>query len=406
MTNIVVRPAEVSDIESIAQLRSIGFGTDAAVVRAHIKNNPRYTIRDIVMADVDGESCGTACAFSAPMWLSGVPVSMGAVAGVTTHPRYRMKGVAKAMMLYLMRKMADDGLAISTLFPAEHTMYYRYGYGEAAIWHHYSINPQNIPFFDEISAVRPYRDDDRPALQSLYRGTQLSRNDGRLSRPTAWWERFTDAAQRTGMRRLMVFDDDGVAGYVKLVLDAKKTLRINELVAHTDAAYRGLWAYVAAQPEVTAIKYHAPADEPLYHLLNTPTDSFGGGRGWIFNDIFHATSTFMLRVINLAQALTERFYPANLQGQVTLKIADPQLPHNSTPLQFRVVDGRAETHPASADAVDVETDIITFSKIYCGFLHPAHARRLGKLTAGDAAVEWLGRAMATRPLYIHPTDWF
>ena len=405
MNQISVRQADISDIDRIAELRSIGFGSDAAVVRQHILANPRYTLDDIIVAQVGGETVGTACAFASQMWLGGVPLSMGAVASVTTHPRYRMRGVARAMMEYLLQRMSANGLAISTLFPAEHTMYYRYGYAPAAIWHAYSISPQNLPYFDDVAHVRQYRPDDCPALQSLYRGTQLSRRDGRLSRPVAWWKHFTAEEKRTGSLQLVVFDDGGVAGYAKFLRAPNNILKITEFVAHTDAAYRGLWTYIGAEPEVDAIQYLAPPDDPIYHLLNIPADSEGGNRGWIFNDIYHATSTFMLRVINLSQALTDRFYPADLRGQLTLKINDPHLAHNSQPLQLRIVDGRAETHPTDT-APDVETDIVTFSQIYCGFLHPADACRLGKLTAPDDAVVWLGRAMAARPLYMPQADWF
>lgn len=406
MTEIVVRPAQKADVDTIAQLRSVGFGSNANAVRRHIADNPRYALKDIVMAEMGNDTCGTACAFPTQMWMSGVPVSMGAVAGVTTHPRARMQGVANAMMRYLLQKMAADGLAISTLFPADHTLYCRYGYGAAAVWHHYSIAPTNLPYFDEVSSVRPFRQDDMSALRSLYRGTQLSQNDGRLSRPKGVWQQFAQIKHPSIEQHLMVYDDDGVTGYVKYLIDAKKNLRIHEMISHTDAAFRGLWAHVATRPEVMAITCSTSADEPLFHLLNVPVDSHHGNRGWIFEDIFHGTSTFMLRIINLAQALTERFYPADLQGNVTLKISDPHLPDNGEPLHFRIVDGRAETHSAAEDAVNVEADIITFSQIYCGFLPPAFARRMGKLTADDAAVTFLQHAMTTRPLYMPQTDWF
>ncbi len=406
MTDILVRQAVTSDVSAIADLRSIGFGSDAATVRQHIFDNPRYTVDDIVMAEVDGKTVGTACAFPTKMWIGGVPITMGAVASVTTHPRSRMQGVARAMNEYLLQRMAADGLAISTLFPADHTLYHRYGYAPAAIWHAYSINPQNLPYFEDVAAVRPYRPDDFPALQSLYRGTQLSQRDGRLSRSVAWWKRFTAPDQRTDNRQLVVFDDDGITGYAKFLRAPNNVLKITEFVAHSDAAYRGLWTYIGSEAEISAIQYLAPPDDPIFHLLNTPIDSERGNRGWIFNDIYHATSTFMLRVINLSQALTERFYPADLRGKYILRVTDPHLPENQSPLQLRIVDGRAETHPAGASAVDIETDIITFSAIYGGFLHPADARRLGKLIADDDAVAWLGRAMAARPLFIQQADWF
>ncbi len=406
MTEISVRQATINDLDAIAYLRSVGFGSNQADVRARLQKNPYYNYRHIIIAEVDGKPVGTACAFPAKMWLGGTPIPMGAVAAITTHPRYRLQGVANAMMLALLKRMADKGLAISTLFPVDHPLYYKYGYAAAALWHAYSIHPHNLPFFAEIEHVRPFAAADLPALRSLYRGNQLSGADGRLARSEAVWRWILVDGPRAAQNYSVVYDDGGVEGYLQYTITDANILKITEIVAHTDAAFRGLWAYAGAQPEIASVDYIAPADAPIFHLLNTPADSHGGNRGWVFNDVFHVTSSFMLRVVNLAQSLTTRFYPADMMGSRVLKIYDPQLPANEHPLRFRIVDGRAETELASNRAPHIETDIITFSKIYAGFLHPAMARRLGKLDADDASVAWLGQAMAARPLFIHPADWF
>ena len=93
-------------------------------------------------------------------------------------------------------------------------------------------------------------------------------------------------------------------------------------------------------------------------------------------------------------------------GSRVLQIADPHLPQNQKPIRLRIVDGRGETHPAENETPDIRTDIVTFSQIYCGFLHPVQARRQGKLSGDDESVAWLGQAMAAKPLFIHQNDWF
>jgi predicted acetyltransferase len=160
------------------------------------------------------------------------------------------------------------------------------------------------------------------------------------------------------------------------------------------------------ETDVERIDILASADCSLNQLLITPNDAKEHTRSWVFNDIFHGVSSFMLRVINLSQALTERFYPSAMMGERVIQIADPHLPQNQTPLRFRIVDGRGETHSADNETPDIRTDIVTFSQIYCGFLPPAQARRQGKLIADDDSVAWLGQAMAAKPLYIHQNDWF
>ncbi len=407
-TNIKIRQATLTDVDDIARLRSIGFGSDEATIKSHVLNNSRYNIGHIIMANIDNEAVGTACVFPVDMWLGGVPLSNAAIASVTTHPKHRMQGVANAMMIDLLHRAANEGFAISTLFPASHAMYHRYGYGAAAVWHAYSIDPQNIPFFSEIENIRPFEDNDLTAIQSLYRGTQLIQNDGRFYRSPLVWRKLIAGMADHPRRHIVVYDDNGIEGYICYEIDKQGSFKVREIIFHTDAAYRGLWAFMGSRVEtdVERIDILASADCSLNQLLITPNDAKEHTHSWVFNDIFHGVSSFMLRVINLSQALTERFYPSAMMGERVIQIADPHLPQNQTPLRFRIVDGRGETHSADNETPDIRTDIVTFSQIYCGFLPPVQARRQGKLIADDDSVAWLGQAMAAKPLYIHQNDWF
>lgn len=402
-----VRPAVAADMETINQLKTLAFGGGDPVIDAGLPTGRRCTVDTIIVAEADGQVVGTACAFPTQMWLSGVPVSMGAVADVTTHPDHRRQGIFQMMMAYLLQRMAKQNLAVSVLFPAAHPLYHRFEYAAAATWHAYSIKPENLTPFLERNHVRPFVEADLRALQSIYRGGQLSQADGRLTRSAERWGVLTGTAFRRDNKHIVVYDDGGVSGYLKYTLAAGGVLQVAEMFVATDAAYRGLWGYLATQPNIAAIDYVAPADDPILHMLTMPADRHGGNRGWCFDDVFHATASFMLRIINLPEALTARFYPHDMMGQCVFKIHDPRLSGNQAPLVLRLVDGRPEVHPAQAGQTPrLETDIATFSQVYCGFLSPEYARRLGRLQADDDTIAWLGKAMALKPLYIHQGDWF
>ncbi len=402
---VLVRPAAAADMETIAHLKSLAFGGDDVIIEAD-QTGRRCAVETIIVAEAAGEVVGTACAFPTQMWLSGVPVSMGAVADVTTHPDYRRQGIFQMMMEYLLQRMAGQKLAVSALFPAAHPLYHRFEYAAAATCHAYGINPQNLTVLSERSRVRPFAETDLPALQSIYRGGQLSRADGRLTRSAERWRVIINATLRRKDTHIVVYDDGGVSGYLRYTLTADGALQVAEMFVAADAAYRGLWGYLAAQP-VAAIDYIAPADDPIFQMLTVPADRYGGNRGWCFDDVFHVTAGFMLRIIDLPAALTARFYPHDMMGRYVLKIHDPRLPGNQAPLAFRLVDGRPEVRPAQAGQTPhLETDIATFAQVYCGFLSPEQARRLGRLQADDDTIAWLGKAMALKPLYIHQGDWF
>lgn len=403
---ITIRPATPADFDLIAHMMSIGFGLNEQSYRASLNDHPLYTAKDMIIAELNGQPVGKATAFSTQMWLSGVPLQMGAVAGVITLPEFRGQGIGTVMMQHLLEKMAQTGMAISVLFPGTVSLYQRCGYADAATWHAYSIKPQNLTVYNEASQTRPFQPDDLAAVRSLYRGSQLSQADGRLTRSNTWWSRLVDPAQLDSNDRIMVYEGDiGLEGYLKYRL-LNDQIKVREMFVASDAAYRGLWGHLAAQTTVQSIDYLAAADDPLWHLMTQPQDSQGGNRGWVFNDVYHATVSVMLRIIDVAEALTSRFYPHNMMGNRVLKIHDPQLPQNENLINFRIVDGRPDIIPVDGKAPQIETDIATLSQIFCGFLSPDIARRLGKLEADDDTVAWLSQAMATDPLFIHADDWF
>jgi len=406
-TEIIVRQATNDDLDTIGQIMAAGFGGDASQWRANLEGNPRYGVNNMVIAEIDGQPVGNATSFSTQMWLSGVPLQMGAVADVVTLPAFQNQGVASTMMQHLLQKMADQGMAISVLFPASYGIYSRCGYADAAVWHAYSIEPNNVIITSEAEQVRPFVDDDLATIRSLYRGSQLSQADGRLTRSNAWWDSLVTLPHRTGPNHIVVYDGDmGMEGYLKYSLTEDKGLKVREMFVHSDAAYRGLWSHLAGQPDVTRIEYLASADDPILHLLKEPRDSAGGNRGWIFNDIYHATSATMLRIIDLSEALTSRFYPHNMMGNRVIQLSDPNLSANQELINFRIVDGRPDIIPVEGQPPQIESDVATFSQVFCGFLSPEMARRLGKLQADDDTIEWLSKAMATKPLFIHADDWF
>lgn len=404
---ITVRQATIEDLDAIAHLRMLGFGGNEASHRTDLEDNPRYNYRHVIIAEVESKSVGTAMAFPMQMWISGVPLKMGAVAAVTTHPDFRGRGIASALMQRLLENMAQDGIAISVLFPMVYNIYRQFGYAPAAVWHAYSIKPDNLPVFNEAKKVRSFKMEDLPMVRSIYRGGQLSQADGRLARSNIWWDHSIAEGAQTNNRRIVVYEGEtGIEGYLKYAINDDKVLNVTEMFVSSHTAYRGLWGYLASHPDITSIDYLAPADDPILHLLKRPRDSYGGNRGWVFDDIYHATASIMIRVIDVVEVLTTRFYPHDMMGNRILKIHDPQLPKNQEPVNFRIVDGRPDIIPLDDKSPQVEIDIAIFSQIICGFLSPETAHRLGWLQADDETVAWLSKVMVADPLFIHKGDWF
>jgi len=406
LDRVTVRPILPDELPAAARLRAIGFGGDAKNALARLEKNPRYDHQHIILAEYNGETIGTATAFPAKMWLSGVPVSIGAVAGVTVLPEFRRRGVAGKMMEFLIIRMFAEGMDMSVLFPFSHKYYRKFDYNTVGDVHAYRINPANLTVFAEGHQARPFQPDDLPMMRAMYKG-QLTWRNGWFTRSNDWWNHII-----SHWPEIMVFENDGmIEGYFSCKITTtergERVMEIKEFFAGEDAAWRGLIGYLAAQNQADVIEYLAPPDTPLRHALRQPYADDHVVRRWIFRDMCHVTPGMMGRIINLPQALTTRFYTRGLSGERTLRVKDPLIPTNEETLIFRLVDGRAETRPADPDQpAQIETDIGTLTQLLSGYLPAADARRLGRLTADEDTCSWLDKAIADSPLYVPAGDWF
>lgn len=405
LERVTIRPILPDEIDKVARLRAIGFGGDEDRLAAELVNNPRYNFSHVVVADYEGEAIGTATVFPAKMWLSGVPITVGAVAGVTVLPEFRRNGVSGKMLEFAIVRMFAEGRALSILFPFSHKYYRKFGYGTIGDLHAYRINPNNLSVFEEGHRVRPFVPEDLPMMRVMYKGLMTWHN-GWFTRSEEWWDKIIQY-----WPQIMVFEnDDMIEGYYAYEIvngdKGERELHLKEFVASDDAAYRGLIGYLAAQNEADVIIYLAPPDTPIRHALRQPIADEAQNRGFVFNDLCHVTPGLMGRIINLPVALTARFYARHMSGERAIKLTDSHIPTNEEPLIFRLVDGRAETRPAENRKPDLETDIGSFSQILCGYLTPLDARRLGRLQADEDTCSWLNQALVDSPLYIQSGDWF
>jgi predicted acetyltransferase len=405
LDSVIIRPALADELETIAHLRATGFGGDAERALNMLKNTPRYDVSHIIMAEYEGKLIGTATAFPSQMWLSGVPMNIGAVAGVTVLPEYQQNGVAAKMMEFAIVRMYAEERALSVLFPFSHKYYNKFGYGTVGDAHVYRVAPDNIIPFDERDKVRPFAPDDLNYIRVLYKG-ELTWHNGWFTRSNAWWDKII--AQWPDM---VVYEEDGMlGGYYAYSLitneQGQRKLKVHEFFAAEDAAFRGLMGHLATHHEADIIEYMAPAHTPLRHCLREPIAVDAQNHGWIFNDLCHIVPGPMARIINLPKALTTRFYTRGMSGERALKVVDPLLPSNEEPISFRLVDGRAETHPAGESKPHIETDIRTLSQILCGYLKAMDARRLGRFKTDEDTASWLDKIIVDTPLYIQAGDWF
>jgi predicted acetyltransferase len=402
---VIVRPMLPEEVDTVAAVQVTGFGGDRDRRVYSLQNNPRHNLSHIIVAEHEGILIGTATVFPAKMWLSGVPLSVGAVAAVTVLPEFRRQGIAAKMMKFATIWMYSDGYAISALFPFSHKYYRDFGYGVVSDLHVYRFHRDNIEVAPETSGfVRPFIPDDLPMMRVIYKG-QSTWHNGWFSRSNEWWEQLVKR-----WPQVVVFDNEGmIEGYCAYAVVNKnneRVLSIKEFFAAEAVAFRGLVNFLATQNEAEVIEYLAPADTPLHYCLRQPIATDARNHGWIFNDLCYVSPGPVARIINLPKALTTRFYTRGLSGERIIKVTDPLIPSNETPIVFRLVDGRAETRFADDAQPQIEVDITTFTQVFCGYMKAIDAYRLGRFKTDEDTCTWLDKIIADSPLYIQQGDWF
>jgi len=402
---VTIRPMQPQELDDVANLRLVGFGGEQEQAKIRLQENPRYDFSHIFVAEHNGQLVGTATVFPAKMWLSGVPLSVGAVAGVAVLPEFRNNGIAAKLMTASILDMHAQEHALSALYPFSHSYYHRFNYATISDLHVYRISPDNIAITGNVENVRPFVPDDLPMLRATYKG-QLTWHNGWFTRNNEWWDKIVER-----WLNFMVFDNDGwIEGYFSYFYstdkDGNKIMAIKEFFAAEPEAYQAMMGYLAQQNIVDIIEFLAPSDTLLRHSLKEPVAYDALNRSWIFNDLCHVTAGPMGRIINLHKALTTRFYTRGMSGERVFKVTDPIISVNEAPFVFRLVDGRAETRPAHGKAIQVETDIATLTQVMCGYMKAKDARLLGRFRTDEDTASWLDQIIVDTPLNIQAGDWF
>jgi predicted acetyltransferase len=112
---------------------------------------------------------------------------------------------------------------------------------------------------------------------------------------------------------------------------------------------------------------------------------------------------WMLRIVDVERALTQRGYPRHVKASVALSVVDDVLPDNAKAYRLDVADGQAAV--STAAHADASIDVGALAPLYSGYLSAAELAAEGRLTGtSDAEVAALDSLFAgPRPLL---TDMF
>lgn len=316
-----------------------------------------------------------ACLLRIPMgqFFGGRSVPMLGIAGVGVAPESRGRGHAKRLMEEAVREAARDGFALSALYPSTQTLYRSVGFEQAG---HRML--ARIPLAELDTPEREGRivslgDGDWPAVKSCY-AAYAQQFDGMVDRGPYVWGRVAKWQDQKfigfGLRNAA----GGLDGYVFLAQKRKETSRqeiaVQDLAFLSPAAGRRLLSFLGEFGTMgdDAVFAAGPA-HPALMLLPRQKYKLDFQYYW------------MLRIVDVAAALSARGYPPSVRGELELDIADSVVPANAGNWVLSVRDGRGEAVRGGGGRIRI--DIRGLAALYTGHLS-APALALAGLASGEA----------------------
>ncbi len=305
-------------------------------------------------------------------WWGGRSVPMVGIGGVAVDPADRADGGATWLMQEVVRELHRVGVALSTLFPATQPLYRRAGYEQAGLHYRIRVNTQRLFTSERALPLRRATEADRPQIERLHRADGRD-NDGNIDRSELYWSFLrepTDATPQT----FVVEEEGEVSGYVFYTSQTNASdhqdLFLSDIVARTPATARRLLTFLRDHRSlVDFVKWRGSPTDPLLLQAREQRHDI---RIW---DIW------MLRVVDVRQALEMRGYPVGVQAEIHWDVSDSLCPENEGRFVLSVAGGRGTVQSGGEGRVPL--DVRTLAPLYAGYASAQQLRTGGDLACGD-----------------------
>jgi predicted acetyltransferase len=405
------RPARRTDVETLAELGSRTYRVASVEKRREFyTDHPRFTLRDVRVAELDGQVVASMVLYPLTAFVRGQRVPFTGIGSVAVSPEHRRRGVGEACMKAALRELRQRGSHLSALYAFRGSYYRKLGYGVIEIVEQLAVAAANLMPSEEARRVRRLMLPDRPAVQALYERI-ATHGHFALARNPEWWSRrlwtypgdwvVYEGKRRGQIEGYLYYDVENSRGPFRLAIT------LAECAAATPEAHRGLVGYLASlADQVEEIHYAAPADHAWLSLLKTAQNLRPGAEIGPFGDTGGVANGAMLRLVDVKGAL-ELLPVGNGRGEIALEVEDPVFPQNARTWRVSARDGRlAVGSDASRRAPRLRASIDVLAQIVAGTLSPIRAAETGLADASAAAAELAEGWFRARPPFLYQFNAF
>jgi predicted acetyltransferase len=323
-------------------------------------------------------------------WFGGKRVGMTGVASVAIAPHVRGQGVATFMMTSVVKELASQGMALSVLYPAVQALYQRVGYGLGGSRYTWRVATEHIQVNKTPLACHPLSTQAiDPQWHTLQQ--QLGRiTAGRLERHVFLWQRLLKPPGDGTVFAYGIGDDNqSLRGYLVGYQErgtSGPTITLRDWAALTPEAMQSLWGLLHHQrAQVDWIQWAGGAVDPLALALPEQRAACRDQTLW------------MVRILDIEAALTQRGYPNGMDGELHLAIEDPLIAKNNGNFVLAIHNGVGQV--ASGGRGDVRMSIQSLASLFTGLRSAQELSALGKLDARPEVI-----ALATA-IFLGPSPW-
>ncbi len=362
--DVTLRSAGDDDWPAMRRLAATAFGSfrDPDTVNAwRAMTPPESIVLACDGADVVGMSMAVDLELTVP---GGRLLPMAGVTWVAVAPTHRRRGLLRAMLTELHRRIADAQYPILGLLASEATIYGRFGYGPATIENTLRVDRRaaqmhpGVPRLGGVRIVDPA--EHRDALADIYERWRRN-TPGGLPTPTVLWDDVLadrESGRHGGSQLFTLLHPDGFAMYRTHITEAARAVEITEFTAVTNTARIALWQALLGLDLIETITVDTYPEDPLPYLLTDPRRA----------RVVGSEDALWLRIADIPTVLEARAYSGDVM--LTVEVSDDELGGGGR-FDLSVRGGRARCTPSGATP-DVHLDLSALGSIYLG-VHRASA---------------------------------
>jgi predicted acetyltransferase len=399
--SIEIRNARAEEYPAFIEALSAAFLERPDIARVTEAVTPWWDPDRTWAAFDGGRVCGTFRSWATKLTVpGGACLPAAAVAAVTVLPTHRRRGILRGMTAAEHAAVRERGEAVGLLYASEYRIYGRFGYGPACRVATWTLDALATSFHgDPVSGVELVVPDTtvRDAVEGVFEAWR-ARQPGELRRrPFRWNDELGlhEPAWGETWKGLLALHRDAagiVDGYARYQPEGRfeqrqprGRIKLNELHALTDEAYRSLWRFLAETDLVSTVtaEGRSPAERLPWLLTNH--------RAAAVSDVGEG---LWVRLFDVARALEARTYEH--EADLVLEVVDDEL---DAPLRLALEasSGGATCRPTDRSP-DLTLPVSALGAAYLG------GTRLRDVVIGTGADEHRPGALAAADALFRTAD--